>query len=292
MARFGFDDGWGYRTPLGPFAAAQGADVEVRPVTLPHDALRDADRAPDAPGRGASAYYPPGNYTYCKTFDAPAEWAGRLVALEFSGAMRHAMVFVNDEFAGNRADGYARFFVDVTPFLRFGAANEVRVEVRTGQDSRWYSGAGLHRSVVLHVDEPVHITPDGVRVTTLDLEPDQAVVEVATTVRNASLLTASTLVTTSVTDADGVRVEGDSTPVTVPPGGGLEKVATRSKPSVPASSASKNAMVEGNRAGSRVTEPHTRGEDSTTRSTVVSCRASRSVFSTESTPNRSSCSDP
>jgi len=218
MARFGFDDGWGYRTPLGPFAAAQGADVEVRPVTLPHDALRDADRAPDAPGRGASAYYPPGNYTYCKTFDAPAEWAGRLVALEFSGAMRHAMVFVNDEFAGNRADGYARFFVDVTPFLRFGAANEVRVEVRTGQDSRWYSGAGLHRSVVLHVDEPVHITPDGVRVTTLDLEPDQAVVEVATTVRNASLLTASTLVTTSVTDADGVRVEGDSTPVTVPPG--------------------------------------------------------------------------
>ena len=74
--------------------------------------------------------------------------------------------------------------------------------------------------------------------------------------------------------------------------GGLEKVATRSKPSVPESSASKNAMVEGNRAGSRVTEPQTRGEDSTTRSTVVSCRASRSVFSTESTPNRSSCSDP
>ena len=44
--------------------------------------------------------------------------------------------------------------------------------MRSGQDSRWYSGAGLHRPVVLHVDEPVHVVPvhvvpDGVSVTTV-----------------------------------------------------------------------------------------------------------------------------
>ena len=90
--------------------------------------------------------------------------------------MRHAMVYVNDELAGNRSDGYARFWVDATPFLREGA-NELRVEVRTGEDSRWYSGAGLHRSVVLHVDELVHVGPEGVTVTKGRVEEGKARVE-------------------------------------------------------------------------------------------------------------------
>ncbi len=213
-----FNTGWSYRQPLGPFAAAEGELPTPIPVTLPHDALRDADRSPDVPAKGAGAYYPPGAYTYLKTFDAPADWSDKTVQLEFQGAYRHAMVFVNDEFAGNRADGYARFFVDIKPFLHFGGANELRVEVRSGQDSRWYSGCGLHRPVVLHVDDPVHIVPDGVRVTTLDVEPDQAVVEVATRVANRGLVSTTATLTTRVTDPTGRTVEGDQTPVTLGPG--------------------------------------------------------------------------
>ena len=213
-----FNTGWSYRQPLGPFAVVQGVSATPTPVTLPHDALRDADRSPDVPGKGAGAYYPPGAYTYLKTFDAPTDWADRAVRLEFQGAFRHAMVFVNDEFAGNRADGYARFFVDIKPYLRLGGANEVRVEVRSGQDSRWYSGCGLHRPVVLHVDDPVHIVPDGVRVTTLDVEPDQAVVEVATRVVNLTLATTTATLTTTVTDPNGRSVDVDESPVTLAPG--------------------------------------------------------------------------
>lgn len=218
MTRIRLDDGWSVRPPLGPFAAVEAALATPIPVTLPHDALRDADRSPEAPGRGAGAYHPRGAYTYLRTLDVPARWAGKVVHLEFGGAMRRAMVFFNDEFAGNRADGYTRFLVDVTPFLRPAAANTIRVEVRVGEDSRWYSGAGLHRSVFVHVDDPVHVTPDGVRVTTRSLEADQAVVEVATEVRNAGLATASVEVVTAVADADGVRVAGERTPLTVPPG--------------------------------------------------------------------------
>ncbi len=124
------------------------------------------ERSPDVPSKGASAYFPPGAYTYLKSFDVPADWAGKLVSLEFQGAYRHATVFVNEEFAGNRADGYARFVIDTTPYLRFGETNRLRVEVRSGQDSRWYSGAGIHRPVVLHVVDPLHVALDGVRVTT------------------------------------------------------------------------------------------------------------------------------
>jgi beta-galactosidase len=213
-----FTDGWAYRRPQGPFAAVQGDADRPVPVRLPHDALRDAERSPDAPGKGAGAYYPRGAYTYLTTLPVPAEWEGRLVRLELQGAFRKAQVFVNDELAGNRADGYARFFVDLTPYLRFGADNVVRVEVRTGEDSRWYSGAGLHRPVLLHVDAPVHVVPDGVRVTTVRVEDDQAVVDVATTVANAGLSTRTVTVSTTVTDPDGRVVEQDATPSTLAPG--------------------------------------------------------------------------
>lgn len=83
MAQIAFNDGWAWRAPVGPFAALQGVSVVPTSVTLPHDALRDAERSPDVPSKGATAYFPPGNYTYLKSFEVPAEWAGKLVRLEF-----------------------------------------------------------------------------------------------------------------------------------------------------------------------------------------------------------------
>ena len=74
MTREPFNTGWTYRRPLGPFAACRGRRRPT-PVTLPHDALRDAERAADVPCKGAGAYYPPGAYAYLKTFDVPADWA-------------------------------------------------------------------------------------------------------------------------------------------------------------------------------------------------------------------------
>jgi beta-galactosidase len=213
-----FTDGWSYRTPRGPFAAADDTAVAATPVRLPHDALRDADRSPQAPSKGGAAYAPAGAYTYLKDFDVPADWAGKVVRLEVQGAYRRAMVFLNDEFAGNRADGFARFFVDLTPYLRFGTANTLRIEVRSGEDSRWYAGAGLHRPVLLHVDDAVHIVPDGVRVTTVRVEADQAVLEVATTVTNRGLTTAQVDVATALTAPDDSLADNDRTPLTLAPG--------------------------------------------------------------------------
>ena len=213
-----FNADWSFGPTRGPFAAIQGLPDQSIPVTLPHDALRDVERAVDAPGKGSAGFYPGGAFSYQKTFDVPAVWAGRIVRLEIQGAFRHAMVFVNDEFVGNRADGFAGFFVDLTPCLRFGEENTIRIEVRAGQDSRWYAGAGLHRPVLLHVDEPIHIDPDGIRITTIRVEADQAVVDVATSVTNRGLVTEARTVVTTLTDPEGVVAESESTPVTIAPG--------------------------------------------------------------------------
>lgn len=209
---------WSYRRPVGPFAVLQSDQAEPVPVRLPHDGLRDTDRSPDAPAKGAGAYYPRGAFTYLHTLPVPQEWLGKLVRLEVQGAYRHAQVFVNDELAGNRADGYARFFVDLSAYLALGADNDVRIEVRSGEDSRWYSGTGLHRPVLLHVDEPVHLIPDGVRVTTVRVEDSHAVLEVAATVANAGMHTTTARVLTDVAGPDGAGVEGDVSPVTLAPG--------------------------------------------------------------------------
>lgn len=212
-----FTSDWVVRAPLGPFAGAPGSAVVERSVVrLPHDALRDAVRSPDVPSKGAGAYYPPGAFTYLKRFDVPHHWAGDAVALEIEGAFRRAQVFVNDELAGNRADGYARFFVDLAPYLRYGAENEVRIEVRTGQDSRWYSGAGLHRPVRLHHAAPVHIVPDGVAVDTVRADDGLAVVEVRTTVANTGAVTTTARVRTAISAA--VELDRDETPLTLVPG--------------------------------------------------------------------------
>lgn len=212
-----FNDGWSYRRPTGPFAAAFG-DTHAEPVTLPHDALRTAPRHPDAPGAGSGAYFPTGAYSYEKEFFAPETWANKIVRLEIEGAYRRAQIFINEEFAGNRADGYARFFVDLTPFLILGSRNRLRIEVRSGEDSRWYSGTGLHRPVHLHVDDPIHVAPDGVTVETLRVDDEQAVVEVRTLVVNAGLRTGKVRVRSSLRDEDLRAVEGDDTPLTIAPG--------------------------------------------------------------------------
>nr|WP_269328917.1 glycoside hydrolase family 2 TIM barrel-domain containing protein [Kineosporia babensis] len=199
---------------MGPFAAV-GEPAPEKPVHLPHDALRDEQRHADAPAKGAQAYYPHGAFTYLKTFVVPAEWEGQIVRLEIEGAYRRAQVFLNDEFAGNRADGYARFFVDLTPYLKFGAENVLRIETRAGEDSRWYSGAGLHRPIRLHLDRPVHVGPDGVQIDTVRIEPDQAVVEVRTQVLNAGINTRTTRVHTQIFAPDGAVLDQLGTPSTL-----------------------------------------------------------------------------
>ncbi|WP_084100558.1 glycoside hydrolase family 2 TIM barrel-domain containing protein [Demequina sp. NBRC 110051] len=218
MSTIPLNSSWTYRRPTGPFAGFGEGPESLGTVRLPHDALRDEPRSADVPAKGAAAYYPSAAFTYERALDVPAEWEGKTVQLEIQGAMRRAQVFVNDELAGVRADGYARFFVDLTPYLTFGGSNALRIEVRTGEDSRWYSGAGLHRPVFLHVDDAVRIVNDGVTIVTDRLEDDQAVVSVATTAVNDTRTTRTVWVVTDLTSPGGDRVEGEATPLTLAPG--------------------------------------------------------------------------
>ncbi|MEU1341028.1 glycoside hydrolase family 2 TIM barrel-domain containing protein [Streptomyces sp. NPDC005827] len=216
--RRSFNRGWAVKPKPNIWAQLTDPGAASQPVTLPHDALIGRPRTPE--GSGRTAYFPPsGEYEYSKTFHVPESWSARRVSLEFQGAYRDAMVHLNDTRAAHWAYGYSTFTVPLDDLLVYGADNTVRVDVRTCDDSRWYSGAGLHRDVVLVVTGLVHISQDGIVVTTPDVDDERAVVEIAVPVTNAGLSTRTVTVEAEVADAQDNRVAHGTAPVTVRPGG-------------------------------------------------------------------------
>jgi beta-galactosidase len=216
VIRTSFNDNWQFRPKVNPFAELAGTAVPFEPVTVPHDAMLTRDREAATDG-AATAYFPGGAYEYRKTFLVPGEHRGKRIMLEFEGVYRDATVFINGNYAGQRPYGYSRFLIDADRFLRFGENNEVRVECRTHQDSRWYSGAGIYRDTWLLVGEVVRISPDGVHVTTPDIDTERAVVEVATTIENDSNDLRTVHLVTEIRDAAGTVVASDTAPITVQP---------------------------------------------------------------------------
>src|SRR4029077_344793 len=128
-----------------PFAALMGPTDPFVPVTLPHDAMLTAGRDAESSRNGAIAYFRTGAYEYRKTYDVPEDWRSKSVWLRFEGVYRNASVFLNGELVGHRPNGYSELAIELGGPLRYGEANELRVEARTHDDSRWYSGGGIYR---------------------------------------------------------------------------------------------------------------------------------------------------
>jgi beta-galactosidase len=221
MIRVSFNDGWEFRPKVSPFAELGGGGAPFRRVTLPHDAMIGQERAAadgqTATEGGAGAYFPGGTFEYRKSFPMPEEHRDKRILLEFEGVYRDAMVYVNGDYAGQRPYGYSLFRVDAGRFMRFGQDNEIRVEARAHSDSRWYTGAGIYRDTWLLTGGLVRIGPDGVRVTTPDIDAERAVVEVAIRVENDSIAIRTVDVVTEIRDAAGSVVAVDVSQVTVLP---------------------------------------------------------------------------
>ena len=187
---------------------------EQHEVMLPYDALQLEKRDAGVVLGRNTGYYPYEKATYVKKFTAPAEWKEKLVSIEFEGVYRHAMVYVNDEFAGSCPHGYTDFSVELTPFLKYGEENEVKVLCKMHMDSRWYPGLGIYRNVYLHINDPIHIKNNGIKIRVEDIT-EGAVLIVETSVVNKTYQTAYTRVQCSVVDAEGEIVAASTVPLTV-----------------------------------------------------------------------------
>lgn len=217
MIRVPLHSGWTVGPKLGVFEQPTD-DTAPRPVTLPHDAIRDLPRSAESDQGVATGYHPGGVFLYSLALDVPTSWRDKTVLIEFEGVYRDAIVLVNGNIAAREPNGYNAFVVPLDAFLQYGESNQITVEARAHRDSRWYSGAGIYRPVHLVVAAPVHIPLDGTRVTTPDIDPDRAVVEIATTVRNETRHTRTARLNWQVSGPSGEVVARAGAPVTVLPG--------------------------------------------------------------------------
>ena len=216
MIRTAFNDGWACRPKVSRHAEMMGGASEWTPVTLPHDAMINSDRSRSA--SPAAGYFPAGTWEYRRSFDAMTEESGDTVVLLFEGVYRDAVVSVNGAVATHRPSGYAAFYVPIDHLLRPGAENEIGVSVRAGDDSRWYTGAGIYRNVWLLRSGPVYLAPDRVEVRTPEVDDGGAVVTVAAVVCNRTASSNTVVVRVELLDDAGTVVSSDEAGVTTFPG--------------------------------------------------------------------------
>jgi beta-galactosidase len=156
-------------------------------VDLPHD--WSADGPFSAEFGSGNGYAPGGIAWYRKHFTLPADLANKVGAIEFDGIYDYSEVWVNGFFVGGRPYGYSSFECPLTPFLRFGGADNVvavRVDHSRFADSRWYTGSGIYRHVRLRFADPLRVAHWGTSVTTPVVTADSATVRVETAIEHSS----------------------------------------------------------------------------------------------------------
>ncbi len=194
------------------FATDKFDDSKWRSLNLPHDWAVELPFVRDESLQ--SHGYKPLGRTYPETsvgwyrrsFDIPASDRGRRIVLEFDGAFRDALVFVNGYFLGRNNNGYAPFRFDFSDFANYGGKNYVVVRMDASFGDGWfYEGAGIYRHVWLTKTDALHLGHWDTYVRT-DVKGNAATLSLGTTVQNQSMQAESCRVKWQILDAAGKTV--------------------------------------------------------------------------------------
>lgn len=210
-----YNEGWKFWLEKDAFALVWNIPEQARDITLPHDAMIEKDAIAESRNGGSTGFRDGDVYTYVKLIDVEEDYRDKTVVLKFEGAYMNAFVYVNGELAGKSPFGYTTFFVQLNDFLRYGETNEIRVQIRNGNmtNSRWYSGGGLYRDVYLLVSGLTYIQPEGVQITTENIQEDYATIKVVTELKNRTHQLKDTTVETTIKDKNGNVVASDQQPI-------------------------------------------------------------------------------
>ena len=148
------------------FATRKFDDSKWRALDLPHDwavelpFVHDEEQQ-DHGYKPLGRRYPETSVGwYRRTFDLPQEDSGKRIVVEFDGAFRSALIFLNGYFIGRNDNGYAPFEFDLTDFANFGGQNFLMVRMDASFGDGWfYEGAGIYRHVWLRKTDALHLAP-------------------------------------------------------------------------------------------------------------------------------------
>jgi beta-galactosidase len=225
MKSAGIDEKWVFRRGFVDSLGVLNEPGEE--VNLPHDGMIGTKVTPDAPAQADSGYFAGGLTNYTKFVDIPKDWEGENVGLKFDGAMMNITVDINGCKVGSQHYGYAPFYVDLTDYVTFGEPNRITINCNTSMavNSRWYTGSGLFRGVMLCHGPKVHIVPDGLFVRTKEVADGYAFLDAEVEICNASLENRLSEVSVSVCEEESGTVLCTATRVIQINAGKIEKAA-------------------------------------------------------------------
>jgi beta-galactosidase len=215
---FGMGQGDFAKTGDFEFSKAKFDDSKWRTLNLPHDwavelpFVRDEEQNSHGFKPLGRRYPETSVGWYRREFEIPASDLGRRIWVEFDGAFRDVLVFVNGCFIGRNTNGYAPFRFDLTDFLSYGAKNYIvaRVDASFG-DGWFYEGAGIYRHAWLTKTDPLHLAKWESTVRTA-VTGGSATLNLGAVVTNEGKQTEAARVTWQILDAAGKSVATAESP--------------------------------------------------------------------------------
>ena len=216
-----FDSDWKfYRGKIAGAEKPDFNDHSWRDVTLPHDwSIEDLPYASsgkkshvvsgpfdsEAIGGKHSGFTVGGTGWYRKHFTIPESDTGKVVYINFDGVYMNSDVWINGHHLGNHPYGYTPITYELSKYLNYGAkGNVIVVEVKNeGINSRWYSGSGIYRHVYLNIVDKIHVAPDGIYITTPEVESFNSKVVVQVEISNQTKRDSDIDLSINIADEDG-----------------------------------------------------------------------------------------
>lgn len=209
-----FDDDWKFHR--GDTANAEQTnfdDNNWRQIDLPHDfSIEDlpGTNSPFSPDviNGVSIGFTTGGIGwYRKTFTLPSTQKNKKILIQFDGVYMNADVWLNGEHLGNHPYGYTSFYYDISDKIKWNDKNTIAVQVKNvGATSRWYAGSGINRHVWLKETQPMHVAQWGTSITTPEVNPASATVNIKTKVQNETNASSTITIINKIFNTKNVEV--------------------------------------------------------------------------------------
>ncbi|MDR3174493.1 MAG: DUF4982 domain-containing protein [Treponema sp.] len=152
-------------------------------VIVPHDW---AVSFPFSREHSSGTGYLPGGTGWYRTLFRAGPVRGKRASVTFGGVYKNSQVWCNGYYLGRRPSGYSEFRYDISHCLREGD-NLIAVKVNHEEtsDSRWYTGSGIYRRVLVEIHDPVYIDPESLVIESRVAEGDRGNIVVSGNIVNA-----------------------------------------------------------------------------------------------------------
>lgn len=191
-------------------------------INIPHDYIVEGDvvNDPNLGSRPAShGYLPMGIGFYRKMFAIPPCDEGKSISIHFDGVMGVSTVWLNGHLLGTHDSGYTSFHYDISDVLRYGEEGNNVIVVKvdaTRCEGWWYEGGGIYRHTWLQKTDRLHVAHWGTYVTTRVMTEQTAEVVIRTVVHNQYEEDRVCKLTSTLVNAEGVRIASQTVQVSVP----------------------------------------------------------------------------